>query len=607
MEFDLKGKYIGRYRIDELLGSGSMAHVYKAFDSEINRTVAIKLLKKNNCLDDEYYNRFLREAKAAGFLSHPNIVTIYDVGSYEDTPYIVMELIEGDSLGTKLEQKESFDVRFILRVMKQLAKALDYAHSKGIVHRDVKPDNIMFMPDGETVKLADFGIAHRDDTVASEKTQAGTLLGTPRYMSPEQALGENLDGRSDLFSLGVLLYEMITGEKAFKSKSMVTLITQITQKQPELLNKLPNEIPTGLQHILKRLLEKEPAYRPATGAELAEVLQWELDALYEQEEQKEKYIPMHIKWTIAMGSVITLVLAVCMFVVLQIQTRVLTEHAVDSGISLAQFIASESAIPVLGEDWVTLESLVKDASERKTFEYLIIQDHQKIVRASMDADLVGKPIPEFQSAGLILKQENIQVTSLVLKKTHQVFNFETPIYFNDIIVGYIQLGLLQDSLQQIKQVSTLLLLSVGAVTLLSVVVVVFIFGHVISGQLRILRRAMTDFKAGGVDRRISHQRRDEIGELFQLFNEIADKIQSELKPEQDSHFSDSETATTPNEESEISNSSANIEETPPEESESASKPTSATSTDNVTNAASSENLADDSFTGQENETKIEKL
>lgn len=532
MEFELKGQYINRYRIDELLGAGSMAHVYKAYDSEINRTVAIKVLKKNNCLDSEYYNRFLSEAKAAGFLSHPNIVTIYDIGTYEDTPYIVMELIEGKSLGDLLEDNQTFDIKQTLRIMMQLAKALDYAHSKGIVHRDVKPDNIMFLPDGETVKLTDFGIAHRDDSAANEKTQAGTLLGTPRYMSPEQALGEKLDGRSDLFSLGVLLYEMITGEKAFKSKSIVTLITQITQQQPELLEKLPDEIPAGLQHLLKRLLEKKADRRPASGTEMAEILQWELDALYEQEEQKNKnkYMPMHVKWTLIMTSIITVVLAISMFVVLNIQSRTLTDYAVDSGLSLARFIASESAIPVLGEDWVSLESLVKDASERKSFEHLIIQDHSGTVRAAMNPELVGKAMPEFKVGEEFYNNNGIRIYSLLNNSERQVFNFQAPIFFHGTIVGHIQLGLLQNSLEELKKVSTGLFISVGGITLLSVVVVIFIFGNSIAIQLRVLHRAMVDFKAGSLDRRISRQRSDEIGELFQLYNQIADKVQNDMQP-----------------------------------------------------------------------------
>ncbi|WP_293268919.1 serine/threonine-protein kinase [Neptunomonas sp.] len=527
MASELKDKYIGRYRIDELLGSGAMAHVYKAFDSEINRTVAIKVLKKNNCHDEEYFNRFLSEAKAAGFLSHPNIVTIFDVGRYEETPYIVMELIEGLTLGEKLESGELFDIKYSLKIMLQLAEALDYAHNNGIVHRDVKPENVLFMPDGETVKLADFGIAHRDDTDSSEKTKVGTLLGTPRYMSPEQALGEAIDGRSDLFSLGVVFYEMLTGEKAFKSQSVITLMVQISQEQPELMGHLSKDIPSGVQHILNRLLEKKPNDRPSSGAELASTMRWELDAL---NEEKHKYMPLYIKWTLIMGSVVAMVLGICMFVVLRIQSEALTEHAVDSGMSLAQFIATESSIPVLGEDWISLESLVKDTSDRKTFEYLIVQDHSGIVRGAMDTSLLGKPLPVAENSQMIQQQGGTRVTSLALEGGQRVFNFDTPILFRDTEVGRIQLGLLQDNLDRIKQVATGLLLAVGAVTLLSVVVVLFIFGRLIAQQLKTLRRAMVDFTAGGLDRRISNQRNDEIGDLFRLFNDMADKVQNKLKP-----------------------------------------------------------------------------
>ncbi|OMH39185.1 serine/threonine-protein kinase [Motiliproteus sp. MSK22-1] len=526
---DSKLSDIGRYRIEGELGSGAMADVYRAYDTEIHRVVAIKVLKEANRQDDEYYSRFLTEAKAAGILTHPHIVTVYDVGVFEDKPYIVMELVEGETLSKRLEKGEKFSIREIIDIFRQLTDALYYAHQNGIVHRDIKPDNILFSSDGGAVKLADFGTAHREGGQDAEKTQIGMLLGTPRYMSPEQAAGERLDGRSDLFSLGVVLYELLTGEKAFKSPTVATLIVQITSEQPELLNKLPAEVPRGVKHLLSRLLEKDPAKRPPSGKEVIDVLNWELEALIaEQDRKQQKFLPLYVKWTLMIGTIITVILALCLTVVLSLQTDALTEYAVDSGSSLAKFIATESAIPVLGEDWITLESLVNDASKRNTFQSLLVMDHEGVVRAATDPKMIGQPQPISESAQIVRRQQQLEVSSELLADGDIVFNFSTPILFKNTEVGSISLGLHQAALEQIKQVTAGLVLMVGLVIVVSVVVLLFIFGRVYVGQLRVLRRAMQDFKSGSLDRRISSRRKDEIGELFQLYNGMADLIQERL-------------------------------------------------------------------------------
>ncbi|RYG24020.1 MAG: serine/threonine protein kinase, partial [Burkholderiales bacterium] len=219
-------KMVGRYQIRSRIGQGAMANVYRAYDPEIQRELAIKVLNQQFRRDPECVSRFLREARAAGSLSHPNIVTIYDVGEANSFPYIAMELLTGKPLDTVMQVSGAFAVGDVLNIGGQLADALTYAHGFGIVHRDIKPSNIMLSQDGRTPKILDFGIARVSEAGADSNatrlmhTQVGQVMGTPRYMSPEQALGRPLDGRSDLFSLGVVLYEMITGKPAFDGASI---------------------------------------------------------------------------------------------------------------------------------------------------------------------------------------------------------------------------------------------------------------------------------------------------------------------------------------------------------------------------------------------------
>ncbi|MFT6898016.1 MAG: serine/threonine protein kinase, partial [Paraglaciecola sp.] len=348
---------VGRYEIKELIGEGAMAKVYRAYDPEINRSLAFKILKNDFCVDEEYLSRFLREAKAAGALSHPSIVTVYDVGKVDNSPYIMMELLKGGDLGELLEEHKKLSVRKTLIIGQQLAKAINYAHNAGIVHRDLKPDNIMVLEDRESIKVADFGIARISQNEEAQKTQVGSVLGTPRYMSPEQALGEEVDGRSDLFSIGVILYEMLTGVKAFDASNIGTLMTQITQKQPAPLQELCPDIPAGLRQIVQKLLQKKPDKRFQTGDELATAITKELAAFSQQEEEKgkHKYVPLKVRWSLYMGAIIALVMMISMTVVFNIQSTTMTEQAVDSGTSLAKFIAIETAMPLLSEDWIALE------------------------------------------------------------------------------------------------------------------------------------------------------------------------------------------------------------------------------------------------------------
>ncbi|MGB9699836.1 MAG: serine/threonine-protein kinase [Thermodesulfobacteriota bacterium] len=264
------GMKYGRYEIIKELGRGAMGLVYQAHDPEIDRLLALKVLREDRLTSAAFVQRFLKEARAIGRLSHPRIVTVYDVGQDHGTIYIAMELLQGEPLNALLE-KRKFSPEEITNLGIQVAETLDYAHQKGIVHRDIKPSNILVQPDGQ-IKITDFGIAHIEDPEASVQTQAGEILGTPAYMSPEQVMGQQADGRSDLFSLGIILYELSTGKRPFGGSNLASIFKSITQDQPPSPAELNPAIPKSLSQVIMRCLEKNPASRYPTGKDLADAL-----------------------------------------------------------------------------------------------------------------------------------------------------------------------------------------------------------------------------------------------------------------------------------------------------------------------------------------------
>jgi serine/threonine protein kinase len=268
---DRRGERFGRYEILSELGRGAMGVVYKARDPKINRVVAVKTFALSGQPpeeEQEFRERFFREAEAAGRLSHPGIVTIYDVGEEPETraPYIVMEFVGGQSLEKLLSQNDhKLPLETALQLTHELSEALDCAHGQGVVHRDLKPANILITEDGHA-KIADFGVAKLN---LANHTLGGRTLGTPAYMSPEQLNGETVDGRSDLFSLGVVLYTVLTGYRPFQGNSAMTVSFKVVNRDPVPASVLDTELPPGLDYIIGRAMAKDPAERYQRGMEMA--------------------------------------------------------------------------------------------------------------------------------------------------------------------------------------------------------------------------------------------------------------------------------------------------------------------------------------------------
>jgi serine/threonine-protein kinase len=268
---------LGRYEVIARLGEGAMGTVYKARDPLLDRLVAIKTVNLNLPKEDlaEYEARFYQEARAAGGLSHPNIVVIHDIGKTEQVAFMAMEYLEGRELRTILSQRGALPVEDAVRIGAQVAEGLAYAHGRGVIHRDVKPTNIMIGRDGHA-KITDFGIARM--RTSELKTMTGMILGSPRYMSPEQVSGKRADHRSDIFALGVVLYEMLTGQPPFQADTVHGVMYQTMSANPPAPSTLRQSIPPILDFVVAKALAKVPEARYQDARELAEDLRASLEA-----------------------------------------------------------------------------------------------------------------------------------------------------------------------------------------------------------------------------------------------------------------------------------------------------------------------------------------
>jgi len=281
-------KTLGRYNIERVLGKGAMGVVYEGVDPRLGRRVAIKTILKSHLDDDtakDFAMRFVREAQAVARLNHPNIVQVYDFGEEGDIAYLVMEFIRGKELKNFFDANERFDIKEAVRIMCELCEALDFAHHAGIVHRDIKPANVMLDHQART-KLTDFGVARVQDTdkTSVERTQAGTMVGTPAYMSPEQITGGNIDRRTDVFSAGIILYQFLTGEKPFTGSGAWTIAKKIIQEEPALPSSLNNAVTPLFDAVVNKALAKDPEQRFQSAKDFAIALRRALDGKTDEED-----------------------------------------------------------------------------------------------------------------------------------------------------------------------------------------------------------------------------------------------------------------------------------------------------------------------------------
>ena len=519
---------LGRYQVRELVGEGAMATVYKAYDPEINRTIAVKLLKAQLREDDEYHNRFVREAKGAGILSHPNIVTVYDVGEDNKHPYIAMELVEGPTLADYLRERKMLSTHEIVQIGIELTRALDYAHRKGIIHRDVKPGNIMLAGESHTVKVADFGICRIDDSDATQQTQIGNVLGTPHYMSPEQVLGQKVDARSDLFSAGVVLYQLLTGALPFEGDTLISVAYKITKAEPAPIDKVRPDLPHSLRRIIERALKKQPEKRFQSGEEFAKALQGVATELAEEDRAKEhgRRIPMGVRWAVIMAALVAATMSITALVLYKQQYAAMMDQVKGYGGSLAKFMATQNAVPLLSEDWAAIEVFVQETANNQDFDSLLVIDNDGIVRGSKDPAQIGTKYTPAASTAESSDDPAVKVSRTRGARGTNVLDFTAPVLFQSKRIGEVHLGLHEAPLTRVANLMLVLLAVLTLVTTLAVAAGSFFLARRLSGPIRVLRNSLEELGRGRYDYRIAEKRNDEFGELYTTFDVAAAALEA---------------------------------------------------------------------------------
>ena len=517
---------VGRYEVRERLGRGGMATVFRAHDPSIGRDVALKFLHASLCENADCRGRFLREARAAGGLSHPHIVVVHDVGEIDGRPYMAMELLTGGTLADSLAQGRGLPLHDAVNVALQIALALDYAHQRGVVHRDIKPANIMLEGSSGSVKLADFGIAHLDEAARAgeQRTRIGDILGTPQYMSPEQTRGEKLDGRSDLFSVGIVLYQMITGLRPFRGESLVTVAAQIVKEEPTAIARLRGDVPPALRRVVERCLAKEPARRFQSGRELAEAL---TRVRLEMDEQMRRHVrprtlPLRVKWALAMSLVVAMVMGTGAAAVLQQQRGALVAQTLEHGAMLARFSAAQNAAALLGEDGEALDVALQATMKSGRIERLVVIDRGGIVRGSSQPREVGQPWrapPGARHDGALRYAGSGGEATL---------GFEAPVTFQGKTIGQVFLGLPQRPQGSTEPGATGLLGLLAVLTLAATGATMMLLAQGMARPVRRLSEAMAAIARGQFDHRIDQRRQDEFGLLFVDFDAMAQALQDRL-------------------------------------------------------------------------------
>lgn len=502
---------VGRYRVEGILGEGATAVVYAGFDPDIQRKVAIKCLHRDIAADPAYRQRFLVEARAAGHLTHPHIVTVFDVGETGDgRSYIAMERLSGETLAGKVSREGFPPLPAIIDLIGQLAAALDYAHERGVLHHDIKPENIMLADGWSYAKLSDFGISERRASPRDGGRRPTEIGGTPAYMAPERLRGEHSDARSDLFSLGVVLYWLLTGKLPWPEIGNIQQLARKRLRSPRpAIRPRDPATPSMLISIARTLLAPAAESRYQRGAEIIDDLRLAARE-YEREREKplaNRIISLRLRWASGLGAILSLVLVLGLAAIYAKQHVAVTSLALDFGSSMGRMVAGESAENLLLGDHAATRALVTDISRNRQIHYLAIADRSGEIIASTHKDEVGGKLAA--AAG--------QADMLL---------FDVPIHYQDKTVGNLRLGVSNAELRAAQKTTLWVIALVLVLTLAAVVGAAYWLFRRPLMMLDLFGDALLRVARGDFGHRIRLARRDEFGRLFATFNLMNSTLQT---------------------------------------------------------------------------------
>ncbi len=518
----------GRYTLHEEIGRGATAIIYRGHDPSIDRTLAIKTLRPEFAESEDFRLRFLTEARAAGNLTHPAIVTVFDVGAADGLPFIAMELLDGPSLAAFVAEHGPLAPRTVVRIVLQIAEALDYAHRAGVVHQDIKPENIAVTDPSGKIKVMDFGIARVRGTPLA--TGAAPISGTPHYMSPEQIRGKALDGRSDLYALGVLLYWLLAGRPPFEADTTPDLLRAILRGTPPPLRPQNPATPEALVDVARTLLDKDPAARYQRGAELVEDLRRIDEALGEREDEwtGRRIVPLRVRWTALMSALVALTVGLGLGLVYHKQNAAMSGVAYDYGLTLAQMLAVESAEDLLLKDHIALQVLVDEMARNHNIVQLAISDRDGRIVAATEAARVGTAAAPAADSRHVLQRDARNVYEADDGQAGYIL-FDAPIAYEQRELGRIELGLSTAALDAANRTTLLAMAAAMLVILLCVFIGAYVLSRRLVVPIEILRTALRQIGRGRFDTRIRLHRNDEFERLFAAYNTMADTLEARLQ------------------------------------------------------------------------------
>jgi eukaryotic-like serine/threonine-protein kinase len=515
---------VGRYRIEGVLGTGAMAVVYAGFDPGIERDVAIKCLHGEIAADPDFRRRFLIEARAAGHLTHPHIVTVFDTGATDDgRSYIAMERLSGESLASRVAREGFPDTPTIIELASQLASALDYAHARGVVHHDIKPENIMLEDGWHHAKIADFGIAERNSMRGATRGARRHIGGTPAYMAPERLRGKPCDARSDLFSLGVVLYWLVTGKLPWPAgDSLTDMIRERARAPRPPIEPRDPSVPSILISVIRTLLAAPLEVRYQRGAEVIDDLRLarrEYERLHERP-LATRIVSLRVRWAAILGAVLSLTLLIGLAAIYAKQNTAVTGLAVDYGSSLSRMVASESAENLLLGDRAATRALVQDISRNRQIHYLAIADRHGQVIASTRNSEVGHPLdapPGEEHRAASGRIDSYRVPAGPGGQGDMLL-FDVPIRYQTKTVGDLRLGISDAPLHAAQRATLWTIAIVLVLTLVAVIGAAFGLFRRLQVALDVLGDGLLRVARGDFHHRIRLVRRDELGRLFAAFN-----------------------------------------------------------------------------------------